>query len=509
MQNGNSLRTPLPSSDNPIFGLWQPNIQLKHLFYGDGCVSDHLRDILPTPFPKVFVVTGQSLATKTPLVKELENLFGEYHAATFSGIRQHGPFADVDAALETVLQDDSIDTILLLGGGSPIDSAKTISYRVSETKGTWLTHITIPTTLSATECTAGGTYMKPDGVKVGFMAPEMAVKAIFYDPYYASFTLKELWLTTGIRAMDHAVECFYHPYASEIWKAQSIELQIAAFLSSGLKGSNLKGGMGLLHSLGYALGSPYGIPHGITSCLTLGRIVKMKAQASKDDAKQIARLLPKTGAQYSGDVVKDACEVGDRILKLIDDLAISPGTLSERGVSRDEIMIIVGRTFGYNTENRTYNKVLHTARERQEATMQFRAEQNGWTKFISMRYHYNLLYREEEREMNKFCKETGVGLIPWAPLSRGAEDEILCNYRHTESEYAIIKRVQKLAEKKEGKMSTVSLVWLNKRVSSPIVGFSSVERVDDALAARGKELTEEEEKYLEEPYVTRDIQGHS
>lgn len=80
---------------------------------------------------------------------------------------------------------------------------------------------------------------------------------------------------------------------------------------------------------------------------------------------------------------------------------------------------------------------------------------------------------------------------------------------YTESDQAIIERVQEIAEKKGWKMSTVALAWLNKRVASPIVGISSVERIDDALAARGKELTEEEEKYLEEPYVARDISGHS
>jgi aryl-alcohol dehydrogenase-like predicted oxidoreductase len=159
--------------------------------------------------------------------------------------------------------------------------------------------------------------------------------------------------------------------------------------------------------------------------------------------------------------------------------------------------------------------------------MQFCAATNGWTKFISMQNHYNLLYREEEREMNKFCKETGVGLIPWAPLCRGHLARPLSPVEisprslqeqkmgrilasgYSDSDHVIIRRVQELAEKKGWKMSTVALVWINKRVSSPIVGFNSVERIDDALAARDKELTEEDEKYLEEPYVTRNIQGHS
>lgn len=379
MQNGTSS------------GLWSPNIQLKHLFYGFDCVTKHLLSTLPTPTSKVLIITGHSLFTKTPLVKELESLLGKkHHAATFSGIRQHGPSADIDAALSTILEkishDDEIDTIISLGGGSPIDSAKTLSYRVSERRGKWLTHISIPTTLSAAECTPGGGYTKPDGTKTGFMAPEMAVTSIFYDPYFASFTPRELWLTTGIRALDHAVECFYHGYASEIWKFQALaaarelfenlpkaaaqdddaqtrdfdvttKLQLAAFLSSGLKGGNLKGGMGLSHALGHAMGSPYGIPHGVTSCFTLGKVVKTKAMASKDDAEQIARLVPAVGTASSGDVVKDACEVGDRIIRLVDELGVSPGTLSDRGISRDEIGVIVGRACGGDADEGTRSEV--------------------------------------------------------------------------------------------------------------------------------------------------------
>jgi len=161
----------------------------------------------------------------------------------------------------------------------------------------------------------------------------------------------------------------------------------------------------------------------------------------------------------------------------------------------------------------------------QFAQMQFCAERNGWTKFVSMQNHYNLLYREEEREMNAFCDSTGVGLIPWAPLCRGhlarPPTEFGSTVRsegekkgsgmttgHTEADKEIVKRVQELAEKKGWKMSHVALAWINKRVSSPIIGFSSVERLDEALDAGGKTLTEEEEKYLEEPYLTRAIQGH-
>ncbi|KAF2166872.1 hypothetical protein M409DRAFT_54646 [Zasmidium cellare ATCC 36951] len=153
----------------------------------------------------------------------------------------------------------------------------------------------------------------------------------------------------------------------------------------------------------------------------------------------------------------------------------------------------------------------------QFAQMQFAAERNGWTKFVSMQNHYSLLYREEEREMNKFCRETGVGLVPWSPLARGhlarplATQSIRKNGEKgelPEGDQEIVRRVQELAEKKGWTMSQVALAWMNKRVSSPIVGFSKTERMDEAVDGRGFVLTEEEEKYLEEPYVVRQIQGH-
>ena len=278
------------TTSSPLFGLWQPQSHLEHLYYGPSCVQKHLLSTLPSPSSRAFIITGESIATKTPLVKQLASLLGIHHAGTFSNIKQHGPVADVDKATELVARDPSIDTLISVGGGSPIDAAKTISFRTNEKAGHYLVHVTIPTTLSAAECTAGGGYTKADGVKTGFMAPEMGVKAIFYDPDFVRYTPKRLWLATGMRAVDHAVETFYHPYATEMpWKALAIwalgvlfedlpkakeshpsdedvmtRLMLAAFASSGLRGGNFKGGMGLSHSLGYALGSPYGIPRKFT-----------------------------------------------------------------------------------------------------------------------------------------------------------------------------------------------------------------------------------------------------
>ncbi|KAL9087661.1 MAG: hypothetical protein Q9165_006585 [Trypethelium subeluteriae] len=162
----------------------------------------------------------------------------------------------------------------------------------------------------------------------------------------------------------------------------------------------------------------------------------------------------------------------------------------------------------------------------QLAMMQTVAEKNGWTKFVSMQNHYSLLYREEEREMNRYCDLTGVALIPWAPLARGhlarpasafgstarsaqEQQNVMFPTGHTDIDQQIIARVEELAKKKGWKMSQVALAWINQKVTSPIIGFSSIERMDEALDARDKTLTAEESKYLEELYQPRAIQGHS
>ncbi|KAL9097399.1 MAG: hypothetical protein Q9165_000294 [Trypethelium subeluteriae] len=159
----------------------------------------------------------------------------------------------------------------------------------------------------------------------------------------------------------------------------------------------------------------------------------------------------------------------------------------------------------------------------QLARMQFVAEKNGWTKFVSMQNQYNLCYREEEREMNKFCNETGVGLIPWSPLFGGllskpigvetARSKLSLAFSGglTDADEKIIKRVQEIANRKGWKMSQVALAWLRGKGCIPIVGLNStnIERLDETCAVRDMRLTVDDMKYLEEPYVPKPVNGHS
>ncbi|KAH6693484.1 voltage-gated potassium channel subunit beta-3 [Plectosphaerella plurivora] len=148
------------------------------------------------------------------------------------------------------------------------------------------------------------------------------------------------------------------------------------------------------------------------------------------------------------------------------------------------------------------------------------AEKHGWHKFISMQGLYNLLSREDEREMVPYCKATGVGLMPWSPLSAGmlahswtdrsdpreTSDVFLKSLfrsREAAADEAIVGRVEELAKKKGISMAQVAMAWVLSKGMSPICGLESKERIDQALEALSVELTVEEIGFLEEPYLPR------
>ena len=156
--------------------------------------------------------------------------------------------------------------------------------------------------------------------------------------------------------------------------------------------------------------------------------------------------------------------------------------------------------------------------------MQVVAQQNGWTPFTSMQCHYNLLYREDEREMIPVCRQFDMALTPYSPMASGhlcrptwdsescrsTTDATMRNKYDADRErdMPIVARVAELAEKHGVPMSRIALAWHWARgVESPIVGCSRPERVDDAVAALNVELTDDEVAYLEDPYVAHDLVG--
>ena len=156
---------------------------------------------------------------------------------------------------------------------------------------------------------------------------------------------------------------------------------------------------------------------------------------------------------------------------------------------------------------------------------QYIAERNGWTKFSVMQGHYNLLYREEEREMNPLCKDMGVALVPYSPLAAGrlsrktntnsaraTEDKVaMMKYDAVaEQNQLIIDRVAEVADKYQATMSQVAVAWLwSKGVCAPIVGITKEKYIDDFVGALDLQLTSEDIAYLEECYVPHAIVGHN
>ncbi len=159
----------------------------------------------------------------------------------------------------------------------------------------------------------------------------------------------------------------------------------------------------------------------------------------------------------------------------------------------------------------------------QFAKMRFTAERHGWTNFISMQNLYNLLYREEEREMNPFCVEEGVGLTPWSPLARGffanrrgkAEslraqtDKKAHELFHRDLDFAIAERVDQVATRHGVKPIQVALAWMLAKpgIAAPVVGAIKENYVEDAVAALDIRLDEGDMKSLEELYEPRPVYG--
>jgi 1-deoxyxylulose-5-phosphate synthase len=156
----------------------------------------------------------------------------------------------------------------------------------------------------------------------------------------------------------------------------------------------------------------------------------------------------------------------------------------------------------------------------------FVSTQHGWTRFISMQNHYNLLYREEEREMLPLCAAEGIGVVPWSPLARGrltrAWDETTARMQTdevgktlytamTEADRRTVDRVGEIAERRGIPRAQVALAWLLHKpvVTAPIIGASKPQHLEDAVAALSVKLTGAEIAALEEPYVPHPISGFS
>ncbi len=153
------------------------------------------------------------------------------------------------------------------------------------------------------------------------------------------------------------------------------------------------------------------------------------------------------------------------------------------------------------------------------------AERHDWSRFVSMQNHYNLVYREEEREMLPLCREEGIGILPWSPLARGyltrppsdseatprgETDNIARRFYQIDSDRDVVNAVVKVAEERAVPPAQVALAWLLRQpgVTAPIVGATKMKHLEDAVDALALELTDDEVAKLEAPYVPHPVIGH-
>ncbi len=332
---------------------------------------------------RVLILTTRSLGGPSGLAAKLMGQLGSLCVGTFDAIASHSPRADVIAGAAAA-RAAKADLLVALGGGSVIDATKLMQlclwagltrtdelgpYRLGRgddrkdaraiTSGVRM--IAIPTTLSAAEFTpTAGVTDGEKKVKEAYTHPDMAPRAVVLDPALALATPPRLWFSTGMKAVDHAVEQLCNPERAPL--SDALAAEGLRLLASGLadcrdnpedieararcqhgmwlaiSGAAAGRGMGASHAIGHTLGGSYDIPHGITSCITLHGVLAWNRDYSRDSQALVSRLMGKR-ALPAADVVRDLVKslglpwrLSEVMLGRSHFRAIAEHTMQDRGV---------------------------------------------------------------------------------------------------------------------------------------------------------------------------------
>lgn len=265
-------------------------------------------------------------------------------------IGQHAPVEDVRRAV-AARSESGADIVVSLGGGSPIDAAKVVA-RGAFSEGAdpdRLPHIAVPTTLSVAELSWRAGFTNAAGNKAGFADRGMLATAVIYEPLLAVFTPVSLWLSTGVRALDHAVEGYLAAGEHVLSDALAIEAvarlfdslprtledpadpgvrgdaQVAAWFSYTLPAESMAG---LGHKMGKQIGARHGIPHGDTSCLLLPQVMQYSEKRDPQRMGEMARALDRR--------LGDHVSASDRVGALIRELEL-PRHIADYGIGEAEL----------------------------------------------------------------------------------------------------------------------------------------------------------------------------
>ena len=332
--------------------------RLERVIYGPGKIAA-LKDEMERRGLKRAVVVTTDVVAKLPILDDVTGALGSRCASVFMGIIQHVPRGTVNDLQKEIERVDA-DCLVSLGGGSPIDSSKVAIFGLLDRRE--LVHIAVPTTLSAAEYThAGGVTDETTRVKSGVYDTRVLPRTVINDPALTLATPDWLWASTGIRALDHAIECSYairHQPISDALAAKSIALFVEhlhpSIATKGDEQLNHRGlcqfaswysifgamntRFGLSHLLGHQIGPRWNVPHGITSCITLPNAMRFMAGIA---AQRFGPVAEGYKIPFDPSHPKPAAlECAHRTEEFIAQFDV-PKRLRDAGVPRDEIGEIV------------------------------------------------------------------------------------------------------------------------------------------------------------------------
>jgi alcohol dehydrogenase class IV len=331
--------------------------RLERVIYGPGKIKELGNETERRNLERVLVVTTLG---GFPILDQVTAALGERCVGVFNGIKQHVPRSTVNE-LEEEIDRIGADCLVSFGGGSPIDSCKVAIHGVLATRE--VAHIAVPTTLSAAEYTwAGGVTDETTKVKGGVYDPRVLPRTVIQDPVLAMETPDWLWVSTGMRALDHAIESSYairHQPLSDTLASKAIVLlnqHLAASIQTqgeerlAHRGHcffaswySIYGAMntrfGLSHLLGHQIGPRWDVPHGVTSCITLPNAMRFMAGIAPE---RFGPTAEGWGIAFDPSNPKPAAlECADRTEAFIAQFDV-PKRLRDAGVPHDEIKEIVG-----------------------------------------------------------------------------------------------------------------------------------------------------------------------
>lgn len=350
--------------------------RLERVIFGPGKVAALPNELDRRGLKRAVVVTGKTLGASV-LLDQITAALGSRCLTVYKGAQQHVPLRTIRELVNNIKRADA-DCLISFGGGSPIDTAKVAAASIltgrdpgvgahhfdlsgasADVHGERdLVEIAVPTTLSAGEYTPGaGVTDDETRVKGGVSDPRLQPRTVINDPTVTLETPPWLWVATGMRALDHAVEAIYsvrHQLISDTLAAKAIAL-LVEHLSASIRTSgdealahrgycqmaawfSIFGGMntrfGLSHALGHQIGPRWDVAHGVTSCITMPPVMRFIAGIAPERFGPIAEGL---GVRFdSSNPRPGALECADRVASFISQFDV-PRSLKDAGVPRNEV----------------------------------------------------------------------------------------------------------------------------------------------------------------------------